>query len=82
MPEISTLGRGYGKRVQDRLLAAVAGEGRENCDGAIDEGDDDFLLHTENGIIGETTVLQKQGPNQIGVFLFFLHHQMLIVREG
>lgn len=50
------------KRAQDRLLAVVIGEGRENCDGAIDEGDDDFLLHAENGIIGETKGSSEAGP--------------------
>jgi hypothetical protein len=34
-----------------------------------------------NGFIGETTVLQKQGLNHIGVFLFFQHHRMLIDRK-
>jgi len=34
-----------------------------------------------NGFISETTVLQNQGLNQIGVLLFFQHHGMLIGRE-
>lgn len=34
-----------------------------------------------NGFISETTVLQNQGLNQIGILLFFQHHGMLIGRE-